>query len=383
MLLKRIAALLPAHLNALIPTLEAANIRTTESLLFTTSSKLLEILPTVSEADFDDLVAHCLSVTAPRGFAGHEGLKDGQRAEWSGFGVDGVDQLFGDPWDGVGIVEISGMRRVGKSLLALHAALRGLVSDEMAICHWLDSDGSFSPKRARAILEFIGVEDVKGVLDRLVVSHSFRLDPDVHDALAILQNEMEGLEADRQSQSTKRTRILVIDPITNLFKDTLMNTSAQVTTGHAEMITIMEEIAELTYSMNLLTIVTNSTASSLPTNPLSTFSATTIKPALGLAFTFCADISLLVQESGRLFGLVDEEERERVRKRPGLRGVVEVVKTRIATGGKWAVFETDGTRLYDVAPPPTEDERTIRMSAGLPTGVPRPAHGPLKRTMIP
>ena len=104
-------------------------------------------------------------------------------------------------------------------------------------------DGSRIVGRGRGVQADTGGQDVKGVLDRLVVSHSFRLDPDVHDALAILQNEMEGvslpktkqastdvpceLEADRQSQSTKRTRILVIDPITNLFKDTLMNTSAQ------------------------------------------------------------------------------------------------------------------------------------------------------------
>jgi len=75
--------------------------------------------------------------------------------------------------------------------------------------------------------------------------------------------------------------------------------------------------------------VINATASSVPTNPLSTFSTTTVKPALGTAFTFGSDISLLVQESGRLFGMVDEEERERIRKRPGLRGVVEVLKSRV------------------------------------------------------
>ncbi len=74
----------------------------------------------------------------------------------------------------------------------------------------------------------------------------------------------------------------------------------------------------------------NATASSLPTNPLSTFSTTTVKPALGTAFTFCSDISLLVQESGRLFGMIDEEERERIRKQPGLRGVVEVLKSRVS-----------------------------------------------------
>jgi DNA repair protein RAD51 len=57
---------------------------------------------------------------------------------------------------------------------------------------------------------------------------------------------------------------------------------------------------------------------------------TTIRPALGTAFTYFADVTLLVQETGKLFGQVDEEERERVRKQPGLRAVVEVLKSRVS-----------------------------------------------------
>ncbi len=43
-------------------------------------------------------------------------------------------------------------------LLALHVALRRLVLDKRATCRWFDADGSFSPTRARAILEFMGVD---------------------------------------------------------------------------------------------------------------------------------------------------------------------------------------------------------------------------------
>ena len=35
---------------------------------------------------------------------------------WSGFGIDGLNAIFEDGWDGCGIVEIAGMRRVGKSV---------------------------------------------------------------------------------------------------------------------------------------------------------------------------------------------------------------------------------------------------------------------------
>lgn len=76
--------------------------------------------------------------------------------------------------------------------------------------------------------------------------------------------------------------------------------------------------------------ITTSAVSSLPSNPLSGFSATTTKPALGTAFTYHTDVSLFVQETGKVFGMVDEGERERTRTGLGLRGLVEVLKSRIS-----------------------------------------------------
>lgn len=93
------------------------------------------------------------------------------------------------------------------------------------------------------------------MLDRLIVSPCFRLEPDLYDALASIQRELEEHEEAGASTVKPRTRVVVIDPINNLFKDTLMNTSAQ---GHAAMITVLEEIADLTYSRGLLSIVNTS-----------------------------------------------------------------------------------------------------------------------------
>lgn len=76
--------------------------------------------------------------------------------------------------------------------------------------------------------------------------------------------------------------------------------------------------------------VTNATASARPTNPASIFTATDVKPALGVGFTYFADITLLLQTTGKVFGEIDEGERDRVWKAPGLRGVVEVLKSRIS-----------------------------------------------------
>ena len=35
---------------------------------------------------------------------------------WTGWGVHGLDGLVGEDWAGVGVVEITGQRRVGKSV---------------------------------------------------------------------------------------------------------------------------------------------------------------------------------------------------------------------------------------------------------------------------
>ncbi|GFZ43194.1 hypothetical protein JCM24511_00913 [Saitozyma sp. JCM 24511] len=378
MLLKRLTSQLPEHLHPLLPQLDAAGIKTTENLLFTHPSLLRGLIP--HEASLEELHGICLALTAPPEVWGDEAYRAGARTarrSWCGWGIGAVDELIAG-WDGTGVVELVGPSRVGKSLLALHAALRVLRAEPTAQCRWLDADGSFHPTRARAILDAMGEKDPTSVLDRLVVSPCFRIDPELYEGLAAIKAEYERDEDD--ADSVMRTRILVIDPLSSLLKDMLLASTAQ---GHAAMVTVLEEISELTYSCGLATVITNFPSSSLPNNAHSSFSMTTIRPALGTAFTYFADVTLLVQETGKLFGQVDEEERERVRKQPGLRAAVEVLKSRVSPSGRWAVFETDGTSLSGVVPPPFEDERTIRMSAGLPVGVQRPIHGPLARTVIP
>lgn len=73
-------------------------------------------------------------------------------------------------------------------------------------------------------------------------------------------------------------------------------------------------------------------ASCVPTNPLSAFSTTTVKPGLGASFAFATDVELLLQDTGRVFGLVDEGERDRAHSGPGLRVVAEVLKSRVSVG---------------------------------------------------
>ncbi|OCF38562.1 hypothetical protein I317_07672 [Kwoniella heveanensis CBS 569] len=353
MLLKRIADVLPAELAELIPDLESVGIRTTESLIFTPPTYILSHIPLLQSVQLDALITSSLELTAPKALRDGQDERDeddgSEESAWAGWGISGLDDVVAG-WNGIGVMEIAGPKKVGKSLLALHATLRCLCMDETSMCRWIDTEGSFVPERAMRVLEYQGVKDVNRVLQRLVVIPCFKLD-DVFEAIAQL------------SEVSARTRT------SNLC--------------HAELVSLTEEISELAYEHGMTAIIINSAVSSQPTNSQSSFNKMDIKPALGGAFTFCTDLTLLLQETGRIFGLMDANERERIRSEPGLRALVEVVRSRVCPSGKWTVFETDGAKLLDVIPPHEVDERTTRISAGLPTGPARPAIGSLAQTLAP
>jgi hypothetical protein len=65
------------------------------------------------------LIEGCVNLTAPPCSDGHTayeaGKGKGKGREKVGWGLEGLDSIIGE-WDGVGIVELSGPRRVGKSV---------------------------------------------------------------------------------------------------------------------------------------------------------------------------------------------------------------------------------------------------------------------------
>ncbi|BEJ18118.1 hypothetical protein CspHIS471_0703950 [Cutaneotrichosporon sp. HIS471] len=319
MLLKRLAPSLPPEAASLVPLLEP-QVRTTESAILTPRPMLHALVvaalpeegtgPFASarrdaavDASLDLLLQRCLDRVSV--YSGDiSPLKP-----WHGFGVL-ADVM---PSQG-GVIEIAGGKGVGKSLLALHAALGTLIAEPDATAHWVDTEGAFNAARARAVVNALGADE--SVLDRLTVARVFKLEPDLLDELA-------------RARDDPATRVIIIDNVASLFRDALMGTTAQ---GHAAMVVTMEEIAELTYFAGLTTLVINSVASSIPSNPLSVFSTTTVKPSLGVTLTFTVDVELLLQDTGRVFGLADEGERERVGSAPGLRLLVEVLKSRTSDG---------------------------------------------------
>lgn len=78
------------------------------------------------------------------------------------------------------------------------------------------------------------------VLGRLVVSTCFQIEPDLFDLISVMQSEVQGIEVGIQLIRSKTSelkasdqspmgslRMIVVDSITNLFKDTLMSTTSQ------------------------------------------------------------------------------------------------------------------------------------------------------------
>nr|XP_018266978.1 uncharacterized protein I303_00958 [Kwoniella dejecticola CBS 10117]OBR89136.1 hypothetical protein I303_00958 [Kwoniella dejecticola CBS 10117] len=350
MLLKRLSGSLPPKLANLIPDLEAAGIKTTESLIFTAPSTILNDVPIFSTVQLEYLVSECIRLTTSSAISGDIIPMD--ELEWSGFGVQSLDDLF-EGWDGVGLIELAGPEKVGKSLLALHAAIRVLIADEEAMCTWIDTEGSFSPERAKQILEVMRVDEPNHVLRRIVVVNALKLE-DLFEAVAQLKEIV---------------RMMLIFQTGNA--------------GHAELISLMDDIAEMTYSENMLTLIINSTAWLQTSNPQSSFNRTEIYPRLGSSFTFTTDDTLLLQNTGHVFSMMDHVEKNRMINDIGLRALVEVIRSRISPTGIWGVFETDGVKLFDVLPPHEVDERSTRISAGLPTGPYRPIIGSLAQTLIP
>ena len=101
-----------------------------------------------------------------------------------------------------------------------------------------------------------------------------------------------------------RARLVIIDSVTSLLAPSLSAVSSH---GHAMMTTFMQHLRRMARSYYLTFLVSvytshmalsdslqiiNNTSASPPHNPLSAFSSTTRKPALGPSFTFLTDCTI-------------------------------------------------------------------------------------------
>jgi hypothetical protein len=153
---------------------EAAGILTTENILLT-PFHTLQSKVAIPDHLLNELIDQCLFHTAPPILSASDFSSNKEATKSGIWGLGALDGIF-DGWDGVGIMELAGSKRSGKSVclliplsqlplkasltqvLALHAVLMVLLEDERAKCRWLDTEGSFSPLRAQAILAALGIK---------------------------------------------------------------------------------------------------------------------------------------------------------------------------------------------------------------------------------
>lgn len=92
--------------------------------MFTPLDILSALAPSIPEHELADLVQRSLDLSSGIARSGAKVLEE-EKAKpvgWQGFGALGVTGLV-EPWDGVGVVELCGLRRVGKSVSPIPVAL--------------------------------------------------------------------------------------------------------------------------------------------------------------------------------------------------------------------------------------------------------------------
>lgn len=70
---------------------------------------------TLNSQQLEAFIWYCIRLTAEKSRLASDVDNCKIIGPWLGFGVKGLDELLGD-WDGVGILEIAGPRKVGKSV---------------------------------------------------------------------------------------------------------------------------------------------------------------------------------------------------------------------------------------------------------------------------
>ncbi|KAI9567346.1 P-loop containing nucleoside triphosphate hydrolase protein [Boletus coccyginus] len=296
----RLQSLIPTIPSDLVAVLEACGIRTDADILFSgTPIDILQRLPpgVISLADLKPYIALVAESASARGISGDElYTEELQRRHAHDMditcGVEELDALV-NGFGGGRVLEISGDRGSGKTLLVSQVALRLLAAYKEASVLWMDTTGDFSAERTGRIAQELFGEGSSTVLERIQVS----LVLDIETARALLEDLESSLSA--STLPSPRVRLVIIDSVTSLLAPSLSAVSSH---GHAIMTTFMQHLRSMARSYYLAFLVSvytshmassnslevvNNTAGS-PQNPLST----TRKPALGPSFTFLTDCTI-------------------------------------------------------------------------------------------
>ncbi|KDR78987.1 hypothetical protein GALMADRAFT_244701 [Galerina marginata CBS 339.88] len=273
----RLSSLVPSIPANLVAALEASGIRTEGDLLFSASTfDIYRRLPAniVTLQELIDYTAAVAELCSAPGLSGRELYRLEELALTKKFEfLSGNEELdtFLLGLGGKRVIEISGDKGSGKSVLALNLLLHCLRSSPDNTSLWIDTTGDFSSERVMRILGCKQISET--VLERMQVSLAF----DIETAQALIE--------DLNQRNDIQLRLIVIDSVTPLLGPLLSAISAQ---GHAVMTDFMQQLQSFSQRSGATVIVINNTASKGPDTQER-------KPALGPSFALMTDTTLWLQ----------------------------------------------------------------------------------------
>ncbi|EKM58400.1 uncharacterized protein PHACADRAFT_91096 [Phanerochaete carnosa HHB-10118-sp] len=277
----------PSLPEDLLNALDELGIRTDADFIFSgTPMELYKRLPlgTVTLAELTAFIDQVIQYAAASGVRGDVLLQReddqlrGHHPEEFLSGVPELDKLTGG-FAGPRVIEVSGDRGSGKTVLALQVVMRHLSLIPASAAMWIDTTGDFSADRLTPVVQSLTHHPaIATAAERLQISLAF----DIESMQEVLDSLQHGTQA-------SRTRLLVIDNITPIFRPLLSVVSSQ---GHAIMTSFMRQLRSLARTHLLSILVLNGTSASAPHNPQSVFPNTARKPALGPTFAFMTDATL-------------------------------------------------------------------------------------------
>jgi len=364
-------------------TLEQSGIKTSEELLFTSStSEQYARLEhgSMTFVEFASLKEEVMKFLGAPGITGDEAYmlaKDEEDSRYKGYcGVPALDQLL-DGFGQYGVIEIAGGRETCKTLLAFHIVLRYLAAEPKGRALWMDTANSFNVNRALEVTHLLAGPGQDDALDRLSYSTCFDMEP----ALGVLDDIRQGIDLRSEGADTVTPRYIVIDAVRSLLSKDISSVSSQ---GHAIMTSFFRQLNSFARSYRITVLVINTSVLARPPdviapkkdkevgsddpesplnpnsndtskpakanesnkdkpphNELSAFSTSILKPALGPTFTFLTDATIWLSEGKTVFpedASVTKATDEKVY-------VAEVLRSRSSLSGTWCAFRSDGLNL--------------------------------------
>ncbi|KAJ3768711.1 P-loop containing nucleoside triphosphate hydrolase protein [Lentinula raphanica] len=333
MLLKNLSTSLIT--SDLVAELHSLGISTTTDLIFSSATPL-QIYSRMSSKSmsFADFESSIQSIIASLAGSGQDAsmLSELTKSDFKMQTSTSLDDHLGGGLPCARVIEISGDRGSGKSILLLNWVLTSLLrTPEMAVL-WIDTTGDFAIDRAVRILEHHQqtLDDMEVMLQRLHISTAIDLES--------VQQIIRALGLQLAQASEPRIKCVVIDSVTSLLGPYLSAVSSQ---GHAIMAAFMRYLHDLAKSYSLLILIVNNatlmriqstrkpqTSLDVVSNPHSAFASTIRKPALGPSFPFMTDATLWVARLP-----VKEEDGE-----GSTAHVIEVFRSRFSVSHVWTMF---------------------------------------------